>query len=382
MELTTVRNRERLKVRREPYWQKLATGRFLGFRPSSLGKSGSWIARFYDSDKARNTFKSLGDFPLLPPNEQFAAAKKEAEAWFSHLDGGGSRKTITVQEACERYSKADADAQGRFRRLVYDDPIAKVPVLKLAKEQVRAWRERLEATPAQITRTKSGEPKHRPRAPGTINRDMTALRAALNAALDEGYAITDQAWRVALRPIENADGRRNIYLDRQQRRALLGALPADAQSFARALCLLPLRPGALAMLRVADFDSRRNELTIDRDKTGCVRRILLPPETSSLLEAQLGTRSPSAPLFARSDGSAWNKDAWKGPIKEAVRIAELPPTVTAYTLRHSTITDLVVGGLDLLTVAQVSGTSVAMIEKHYGHLRREHAAQALAALAL
>ncbi|HVJ62109.1 MAG TPA: hypothetical protein VM555_05285, partial [Tahibacter sp.] len=92
MDLTTVRNRERLKVRREPYWQKLATGRFLGFRPSKLGKSGNWIARFYGSDKARNTFKSLGDFPLLPPNEQFAAAKREAEAWFSHLDGGGSRK--------------------------------------------------------------------------------------------------------------------------------------------------------------------------------------------------------------------------------------------------------------------------------------------------
>jgi len=287
-----------------------------------------------------------------------------------------------VQEACERYAKNDPDARGRFRRLVYDDPIAKISVLKLAKEQVRTWRERLEATPALITRAKSGEPKYRPRAPSTINRDMTALRAALNAALDEGYAISDQAWRVALRPIESAGGRRNVYLDRQQRRALLGALPPDAQAFARGMCLLPLRPGALAMLRIADFDSRRHELTIDRDKVGSARRILLPPETSSLLEAQCGTRPPMAALFARADGSAWNKDAWKGPIKEAVRTTELPPTVTAYTLRHSTITDLVIGGLDLLTVAQVSGTSVSMIEKHYGHLRREHAAQALAALAL
>jgi hypothetical protein len=42
----------------------------------------------------------------------------------------------------------------------------------------------------------------------------------------------------------------------------------------------------------------------------------------------------------------------------------------------------VTSGLDLLTVAQVSGTSVAMIEAHYGHLRQEHAANALAKLAL
>lgn len=45
---------------------------------------------------------------------------------------------------------------------------------------------------------------------------------------------------------------------------------------------------------------------------------------------------------------------------------------------NAAITDLIVtGGLDLLTVAQLSGTSVAMIEKHYGHLRAETAVAAL-----
>ena len=74
------------------------------------------------------------------------------------------------------------------------------------------------------------------------------------------------------------------------------------------------------------------------------------------------------------------KDAWKKPIKAAAAV--LPNTVTAYTLRHSVITDLVTNGLDLLTVAQLSGTSVTMIEKHYGHHRADHAAKALAGLAL
>jgi len=66
----------------------------------------------------------------------------------------------------------------------------------------------------------------------------------------------------------------------------------------------------------------------------------------------------------------------------AAKRAGLPDTVTAYAMRHSAITDLVTGGLDLLTVAQLSGTSVAMIERHYGHLRADHAAAALATLAL
>ena len=82
--------------------------------------------------------------------------------------------------------------------------------------------------------------------------------------------------------------------------------------------------------------------------------------------------------------------AVRRPLPPAPRYtvrAVCPPVVghagvVAYTLRHSTITDLVQGGLDLLTVAQVSGTSVAMIEKHYGHLQRDRAAAALAGLAL
>ena len=39
-------------------------------------------------------------------------------------------------------------------------------------------------------------------------------------------------------------------------------------------------------------------------------------------------------------------------------------------------------GLDLFTVAKISGTSVLMIEKHYGHLNSEHARRALEKLAL
>ena len=90
---------------------------------------------------------------------------------------------------------------------------------------------------------------------------------------------------------------------------------------------------------------------------------------------------PAAPIFARHDGSAWNKDAWKHPIKRAVHSAELPGAVAAYTLRHSVITDLIRARLPALTVAQLSGTSVAMIERHYGHLARNDAEEALAGLA-
>src|SRR5262249_21952150 len=156
------------------------------------------------------------------------------------------------RQACERYGATRPDVEARFRRYVYSDPIARIPLQKLNDKQVRAWRERLEALPAKVSRRKAGDLVTRIRSPATANRDMTALRAALNQALEQGDVLSSRAWRSALKPHEAAGTRRNLYLDRNQRRALLQELPADAAAFVRGLTLLPLRPGALARLTVGD----------------------------------------------------------------------------------------------------------------------------------
>jgi integrase len=146
--------------------------------------------------------------------------------------------------------------------------------------------------------------------------------------------------------------------------------------------LLPLRPGAVAGLSAGDFDKRTRELTIGKDKAGRPRRTVLPVVAAELFTSQSKDKLPSAPLFARINGKRWDKESWKHPIREAVAAAKLPTEATAYTLRHSTITDLVSAGLPLLTIAQISGTSAGMIERHYGHLVRHAAVEALAGLAL
>jgi integrase len=139
----------------------------------------------------------------------------------------------------------------------------------------------------------------------------------------------------------------------------------------------------MAALQAGHFDKRLSTLSIGKDKHGKDRKITLPPATAEFFAAQCKDKLPTAPLLCRAEGAAWNKDAWKYPFKEAALAAELPAAATAYALRHSTITDLIaLHKLDTLTVAQLSGTSLLMIEKHYGHLLREHAAKALAALTI
>ena len=384
LDLSKVGNRERLKAQREPYWQRLRAGCFLGFRPSKRGGKGTWIARVYDEDASRYQVKSLGDFGTLPGNEMFAAAKKEAEKLAELVESGGEirAKIESVADACREYAKDRPEAEQRFRRYVYEDSIAKLKLDKLRRRHVKEWRERLEAQPALVSRRKKGDPVERERAPSTVNRDMAVLRAALSKVLSPGAPNSEAAWQEALKAIPNANGRRTLYLDRTQRKKLLESIDAEAAPFFRALCLLPLRPGAMAALTARDFDKRTAELTIGKDKTGKPRRIQLPQEAAQLLTKQAKNKLPCAPLFMRANGKAWHKDSWKRPIATAVTDAELPADATAYTLRHSTITDLVSAGLPLLTIAQISGTSAEMIEHHYGHLASDAAVKALGELAL
>ena len=381
MALNTVKKREKLERRREPYWEVLANGCHLGFRPSTVNGGGTWIAKYRDPETGKRALKSLGDYGHLNPSERFSAAAKDARAWFKHIASGGTNEALTVGQICKRYAEERPDAAARFKRFVFADPLARVRLSKLNKGHIADWRKRLEASPALVSRSTKGRKVTRPRSQATINRDMVALRAALNQAFAHGQIESDMPWRAALKP-KKVSTRRNLYLTKDQRRALIDALPEDVAAFCRGLCLLPFRPGALASLTVASLNTKTQELQIDRDKAGQGRKILLPDETARFLKTLARSKLPGACIFTRADGKPWDKDAWKKPIKTAANQAGLPEATTAYTLRHSTITDLVTTGLDLLTVAQVSGTSVAMIERHYGHLKRDQATKALEGLAL
>jgi integrase len=387
--ITTVEARAKLKPRAPPYWHKLSSGRHVGYRKMVAGSQGTWLAQAYDDGTRKQTRRSLGAFDALAPSKRFDAASAAAREWFDHLGLGGSTVATTVAKACGEYVRhvrasrpatAD-DAEARFTRWVYDDKIGEIELTKLTERHVKLWRASLIEQPVVID-PHADKPRTRVRSPASVNRDMTALRAALNHARQDRAVTSDMAWRYALTPVKNANRRREVYLDRAQRKDLTAQAAPDLAAFLRGLSLVPIRPGALALLVAGSFDRRLGVLVVGKDKAGRDRKIKLPPQTAEFFTAHSRGKTPAAPLLARADGKAWTKDGWKKPLRAAAMAAKVGDSVTAYTLRHSVITDLVTGGLDLLTVAQLSGTSVLMIERHYGHYRADLAAAALAGLAL
>lgn len=360
--------RARLELRRDPYWHRVAEGRYIGFRRMTKGSAGTWLARAYKAPSYSH--RSLGDFVELPESERYDAALKEANKWFSHLDQGGATKPGTVRSACEAYletleaehgATAKANAEGFFKRLVYDDPIAEVDLAKLNKEHVTTWRKKI---------LKSSTEK------SSFNRNITPLRAALNLAHEEGKVATDQAWLKALKPLKNADGRRTLYLERGERVKLMNSSSDEARPLFKTMNLLPMRPGEVAALRVEYLKAGQRALEIPTGKTE-PRTVPLTDEMVSHFKQCAAGKLPKAWLVSRADGSQWDRFAWRDEVKLAAARANLPAATVLYTVRHSVITDLVTGGLDLFTVAKLAGTSVLMIQKHYGHLQNEHARRAL-----
>lgn len=124
LDLSRVKDREALRSQREPHWQRIRPGCFLGYRPSAREGIGTWIARAYDEVTRRYHLKALGDYGAFPGRDRFAEAKKHAEAFAAEVESGGiaGDKVETVEEACRRYAESKPDAVGRFKRTVIPTP--------------------------------------------------------------------------------------------------------------------------------------------------------------------------------------------------------------------------------------------------------------------
>ncbi|MBL8454438.1 MAG: tyrosine-type recombinase/integrase [Zoogloea sp.] len=161
--------------------------------------------------------------------------------------------------------------------------------------------------------------------------------------------------------------RPDAYLSLEQRKALLDACPADLALFAKGALLTGARPGELATLNAGDLDKKLGALTLT-GKTGR-RTVAISTVAVEFLTEASKDKLPAAPMFSTAYGQRWDKDAWKKAFKDAAKAANLPDAVVMYSLRHTAISEMILAGMDSFIVAKLTGTSVAMIEANYGHLK-------------
>ena len=89
---------------------------------------------------------------------------------------------------------------------------------------------------------------------------------------------------------------------------------------------------------------------------------------------QVADKLPDTFLFTEDGEQPWRRHIWAREVRAAVTAvneeargkSRIPAGVGAYSFRHARISELFqIHGIDPLTVAQQTGTSIAMIEKAY-----------------
>ena len=89
---------------------------------------------------------------------------------------------------------------------------------------------------------------------------------------------------------------------------------------------------------------------------------------------------PGGDLLFHRDGSAWGKSHQQRPLSEACRAAQIIPTASFHTLRHTHASLMIMDGVPLMVVARNLGhADTRMVEKHYGHMAASYVREAIRA---
>ncbi len=366
-DLSRKRLRDQLKHRREPYWQRLAAGAYLGFRRGP----DTWLARFRGRDR-KQQYQSLGEAL------EFDEAKRRAEDWLAQLTGSPVRaiKRGMVIATLETYltdlrrhdrTNTAKKAEGQFKTAMgfdrkakrYQDPLAELQLESVTKDDFLDWRDRL-----------------RPgRLPRTVNRFVRAVTAGLNRAHSFGHVGNPAAWRIERLP-DDEESETAVFLSPAQRKGLINAASPEAGAFLRGLELSGARPKELAEATAVDFDGERLKLSHRKGRPPKLRSryVVFDRRGAEFFRLQARGKSPTDALFVAGGAKPWRRDLWAHEVraaiakhnKSALGNTRVPAGSSAYSFRHARISELLqIYGVDPLTVAAQTGTSLRMIERTY-----------------
>lgn len=169
-------------------------------------------------------------------------------------------------------------------------------------------------------------------------------------------------------------------------RAKLRACKDDFGDMLRVYHGTGARTSELAIAKVGQFSARSRQIVLGKHKrskttaTPTVRHINLSDDVLAILERRCAGRQPDECIFMTAWKKRWTPKTLNTRLRSVARIARALGNpvreTTVYDFRHLWISDALMSGVDIITVAKMAGTSVKMIESVYGHFRTDHYAEA------
>jgi integrase len=401
--LSTRSARLRLSVRAKPYWRMLEQGLHLGYRRRATG--GSWIARRRDENGIYHEEK-LGVADDVQDSNgasilEFAQAQRAARAWWTNRDrlaagiapeNGPYSVARALADYLNDYKRRGGRGAETIESVVRRNVLPELGGLLVHKlttrrlldwhrsiaERPRNWRSRPGADPnVAAFDPRDAEAVRRRRA--TANRVLTYLKAALNQAWRNGAVPSDDAWR-RVKPFKSVDAPVIRYLSDDEITRLLNACEGAFRDLVHAALLTGCRYGELCRLKVPDYNTDVDTLTIRLTKSGQARHVTLTGEAPELFGRLTAGRSKGEVILKRHDGKAWKRAEQLRPMRDACERAGVVPPVGFHILRHTHASILAMHAVPMAVIArQLGHADTRMTERHYAHLAPNYVADTIRA---
>ncbi len=240
-----------------------------------------------------------------------------------------------------------------------------VRVRDLDPRKVAGWLDDMEERPRQ--HEQRGQVKW---GPSTRGMAITSLKAGFNWAVKERL-ISKNPLAEMEKPSPISRGGEQLLTEEGHQKLLSAAAPFF-RDFLIALNETGARPGEVANVTAADFHAGPGAWVLKDHKTawaGKDRVIYLTPTLVEIVK-RLSARSPEGPIFRNRYGRPWKLGtiaAYFSRLRKRLNLGR----VSAYSYRHKFATEFLLSGRPIAQIAELQGSSIQVIAKHYSHLR-EH----------
>jgi site-specific recombinase XerD len=152
------------------------------------------------------------------------------------------------------------------------------------------------------------------------------------------------------------------------------------------------RTDELASCLVEDILFRTRQVVLGKhkrsrtQKCSTLRQVTLNNEALAVFVRHCEGKQSTERVFLNNDGRPWTVRTLAKrfervkEIAAALKFGAVREQITIYDFRHLWISEMLMAGNDIALVARMAGTSIAMIERVYGHFRNQHLHDAQARL--
>jgi integrase len=322
-----------------------------------------------------SVFKTRGGYGIRwpengrQPQRTGFATKTAARAWFDEhiaprLRRGGPSADITFDTFCRIF--LERWAPGKAARTVASMNERLVPArahfggwtlaeLQNAVDDVAAWRKTLPTDHARY-------------------KNLRAMRQVLNAAVRWQYIARNPAVDVGPNAQPRARQVDPLTIDEIDR--IADEMTVEDGALVVFAAETGLRTNEWIALERSDVDRRRGLVVVRRRVTNGKlypdpktdrHAVPLTPRAEQALD-RLPPRIDTPLVFPAPKGGYLDLDNWRlrrwYPALEAAGVRKRG----VYALRHSFATEALAAGVSMFELTEIMGTSVEMLQKHYGHL--------------